>query len=225
MNTLDIEHQTNGTFTQTFALDAWSDLYDLSDGHWHSMLRTDVESAIAHYEWSTENGGIEYSQTLAHGEITFTINPTPDSNITIGTTVVIFGTDVVIGLNLAATMTSLRTFLDASDDENISRCTYSVTPITSGSVLNMVYKTAGTLGNAFPFATTVPGSTPSNEDELFEGGGSMLTMVAQVEDIAVFVGDYFYDVRFQGNNGILVPVIGGMITFTQGVTRDTQDEI
>ena len=51
----------------------------------------------------------------------------------------------------------------------------------------------------------------------------MLTMEAPVEDIEMFTGDYVYDVRFQGDNSTFVPIVGGIITFEQGVTRDVQE--
>lgn len=219
MDALDITAKTNATFVQTFGLDAWCDLYDFSLGHWHSMLRKTIESHIALYEWSTENGRIEYFETYAHGEITFTINPVPGTSVTIGTTSVEFGSDVVIGASLNATLTNLLAFLRASTDADILHCTYSV---TSGSILNIVFATTGGLGNSFPIDTDVAGATKS--DDILSGGGGMLTMTAPVEHIETFAGDYFYDVRFQYTTTdeiVYVPVVGGVMTFELGVTRDT----
>jgi len=221
MDILDITHRTNGTFVQTFVLDAWADLYDFSLGHWHAMLRKQVESAIAHYEWSTENGKIEYDETLAHGEITFVSNPVLGTSVTIGSTVVEFGASdgVPIGVNLAATLTNLLTYLNNSDDADIVRCTYTV---IAGTILKLTYFTAGSLGNAFPIDTDVAGADTSGDT--LTGGGGTLTLRAPVEDIETFFGDYFYDVRFQvpdTNGEVLVPIVGGVITFEKGVTRDT----
>jgi hypothetical protein len=223
MDTLNISHQTNGTFVETFTLDAWCDLYDFSAGHWHSMLRKEIASAIAHYEWSTENGRITYSETYAHGEILFTSNPEVGDTITIGATIVYFGaTDgVMIGTDLDATMASLLEFLQASDDPELLACTYAIAFGFEGAELTVTYGTTGSLGNSFPIDSTVAGSTLSGET--LTGGGGVLVMRAPVEDIESFDGVYYYDVRWQGDDGTMVPVVGGTITFSAGVTRDTQE--
>lgn len=66
--------------------------------------------------------------SLAWGSITFAANPANASTITLGGTVVTFGSTVTIGANLAATLANLLVFLRASADANISKCTYSVGP-------------------------------------------------------------------------------------------------
>jgi hypothetical protein len=218
----DIEHRTNGTFVQSFELSRWCDLYDFNAGHWHAMLRKQTTSAIAHFEWSTENGLLEYSDTYAQGNIAFAINPVLGTNLLIGATVVEFGaTDgPAIGLTLAATMANLLAFLEASDDDDIHRCTYS---ITTGSILNITYNSTGSLGNAFPIATNAASAITSGD--FLQGGGGIVTLTAPVEDIETFDGEYFYDVRFQMEitDGILyAPIVGGTITFVPGVTRDTE---
>ena len=215
--------KTNGTFVQTFALDAWADLYDFTEGHWHAMLRKEIASPIAHYEWSTENGRITYAQTFAHGEITFNANPILGNNLTLGLAVVEFGgTGVTIGDTLAETMQNLLSYLAVSVDENIQRCDYSLTPITSGAILEITYKTAGMLGNAF--AIDVDANATRSAATL-TGGGGMLTLEAPMSDIEAFRGDYYYDIRFQiPEDDLYVPIVGGVITFEQGVTRDTGPE-
>jgi hypothetical protein len=60
----------------------------------------------------------------AYGTIHFPANPSSGATITLGGTVVHLGTDVTIGVDLATTMASLLTFLQASADVNISKCTY-----------------------------------------------------------------------------------------------------
>jgi hypothetical protein len=221
MDVLDIDAQTNGTFVQSFNLIEWCDLYDFSTGHWHAMLRKAIDNAIAHYEWSTEGGNIFYADTRAHGEITFTTNPEIGETLMIGATIVEFGaTDgVVIGLTRAETVANLLAYLNASTDPDIVKCTYNV---ISGAILNIEYMTSGTLGNAFPIAVGVSGATKSGDT--LSGGGAVLTLTAPVADVGEFTGEYVYDVRWQSDAGLLVPVVGGAITFTPGVTRDTSDE-
>ena len=152
MDTFDITHRTNATFVQTFVLTTWCDLYDLSEGHWHAMLRRTVESAVVHYEWSTEAGNLNYEETRAFGEITFTTNPVPGDTLMIGATIIHFPGDVAIGAGLANTLANLLAFLEASTDEDINHCDYAV---TSGTVLTMEYKTAG-------FSATPSHSTPTS---------------------------------------------------------------
>jgi len=222
MDVYNIEHQTNSTFAQTFVLDAWCDLYDFSIGHWHSHLRRQLASAVVHYEWSTENGMIEFDESNAVGWISFTNNPDIGEAIMIGATVVEFGASdgVVIGATLAVTLANLLAYLEASVDEDLSRCTYD---ISAGNTLNIIYGTTGGLGNSFPIEATVAGSTKSGE--FLAGGGGVLTMTAPVEDVETFDGDFYYDVRWQAietGRTFYIAVVGGVITFIRGVTRDTE---
>lgn len=62
----------------------------------------------------------------AYGTIHFSANPlpSPHETITLGGTVVTFGTDVDIGVDLTHTLVNLLAFLQASADANISKCTY-----------------------------------------------------------------------------------------------------
>jgi hypothetical protein len=76
---------------------------------------------------------------MAYGTISFAANPANSSTITLGGTVVTFGTDVAIGANLAATLATLLTFLKASANANIVKSAYDI----NGSLLTIRYKTAG----------------------------------------------------------------------------------
>lgn len=62
----------------------------------------------------------------AAGTITFPSNPATNATITLGGTVVTFGTTITIGANLLATLTTLVAFLNASADANIKKCVYSL---------------------------------------------------------------------------------------------------
>lgn len=222
MDTYDIVHRTNGTFVQQFIMDLWADLYDFTAGHWHAHLRKQVESKVALYEWSTENGNITYEESFANGEITFTINPEIGDTLTLGATVLQFGVSggLPIGTDLASTLSGVREYLSASDDVDVSRCDYMV---LTGNILVIIYKTSGSLGNSFIIDTTVAGNFKSGDK--LSGGGGLLTLTAPVDDLSRFVDDYYYDVRFQADTGVMTPIVGGIITFEEGVTRDTIEPI
>lgn len=219
----NIEVQTNGTFAVSFEMSAWADLYDLTEGTFHSQLRETIASPVVLLEWSSAKGNISYNQTLANGWIAFASNPLNGQTITIGSTEIAFieagpavGNQIVIAGNLPATLTSLLSFLSASLDADIVKCTYKIVSTT----LNVEYKTAGTLGNLFAIATGVADSTISGAT--LSGGGGILTMLADINQISEFSGAYYYDVRYETSSAI-APLFGGTITFTQGVTRDNQD--
>jgi hypothetical protein len=104
----------------------------------------------------------------AFGSVTYSVNPTTASTVTIGGTVVTFvsslttGNQVLIGANLAATLAAAVTFLNQSTDTNLSKATYSVN--AAGTALQIVYKATGTTGNSFTLAGsvgTVSGATLS----------------------------------------------------------------
>jgi hypothetical protein len=61
----------------------------------------------------------------ASGSIIFSANPANSSTITLGGTVITFGSTVAIGATLAITMASLLAFLNASANVNIVKCTYT----------------------------------------------------------------------------------------------------
>lgn len=85
----------------------------------------------------------------AYGSITFAANPLTNATITLGGTVITFGTTVAIGANLAATLTTLLAFVNASADANLLKCAYAVV----GSALTIKSKTPGT--SAFTLAASV----------------------------------------------------------------------
>lgn len=76
---------------------------------------------------------------FATGSVSFAANPANSSTITLGGTVITFGSTVAIGANLAATLVTLLAFVNGSADANISKCTYSVV----GSALLIKFKSAG----------------------------------------------------------------------------------
>jgi hypothetical protein len=78
-------------------------------------------------------------RSQAWGAIGFSSNPANSSTITLGGTVVTFGSTVAIGADLATTLATLLAFLKASADANISKCTYDIT----GSTLAIKSKAYG----------------------------------------------------------------------------------
>lgn len=106
---------------------------------------------------NTDMWGPSAVAVQAGGLITFTAQPSAAQTITINTIGITFGTDVAIGVNLAATLANLIAFLNASASPLLRACTYTLT----GYMLGIQATTAGAAGNAIPLATTVTGATLS----------------------------------------------------------------
>jgi hypothetical protein len=112
----------------------------------------------------------------ATGTITFTGNPAANDTVTIGGTAVTFvasspvGNQVVIGSSSAITLANLLAFLQASNDSNIDECTYTST----GLVITLLYKVAGTGGNSFTLAKSSSALSVSGADL---SGGTMPSSV------------------------------------------------
>jgi hypothetical protein len=60
------------------------------------------------------------------GLITFSVNPSSGDTVTLGGSIVTFGTNVMIGANLITTLANLMVYLLASNDPNIKQAKYSV---------------------------------------------------------------------------------------------------
>ena len=111
----------------------------------------------------------------ANGSIVWSVNMLAGESIVLGGTTVTFvtgtatGNQVQILGTLAATLNSLVTFLNASADSNISKCTYTQ---LYGTTLFLNYKVSGAVGNSFTiragYATgTITFSVnPSNGDTI-----------------------------------------------------------
>lgn len=100
----------------------------------------------------------------AIGNITFTGQPTTGQTLTIGGTAVTFvtsgptGLQVAIGGTQALSVAALLTFLQASADPNLAKCSYTAqgaNEILISSVLD------GQVGNAITLATTITNTTVS----------------------------------------------------------------
>lgn len=104
--------------------------------------------------------------STATASAAFSGQPTAADTLVIAGTTVTFvagaptGNQVQIGASLAATLTALASFLNASTDVNLAKAVYNVT----GSTLYMVSKATGTVGNAYTLtkvstAITLSGAT------------------------------------------------------------------
>ncbi len=71
----------------------------------------------------------------ATGFVTFSTNAA--QTVTLGGTVVTFGTSFALGATLPLTLANLLVYLNASADTNIVKCTYAI----EGSALTITYKT------------------------------------------------------------------------------------
>ena len=109
------------------------------------------------YQLSTDPGGDN-----ATGAITFAVNPSDLDTITLnGTTWTLVsgaptGNQTQIQASTAATLFQLAADLNASTDDEVRKCTYSV---TAADTLSITYDEKGTAGNAFTLAASA--ATPS----------------------------------------------------------------
>ena len=220
VDTANLTFPTNGNMVQTFVMDAYASLYNFSVGTFRSQLRDQIADPVTLYEWSAANSNLTFSQSFANGNITYTTNPSATDTVVLGSTTVTWvsssptGNQVLIGATLALSLANFCAFANASLDSQIVKCTYTA---SGGTILNIVYKSAGVSGNVFPIAST--GSAATASGATLTGGGGVLTLTAPVVALEEFNGVYYYDVRYE-NGSTLAVLFGGTMTFTQGVTRD-----
>lgn len=101
--------------------------------------RASAQAALYHARAKNqdETSLVNDPTSLSWGTITFAANPSNGATITLGGTVVTFGTDVTIGGSLVATLATLLAFLNASANANIVKCRYT----TSSTALALRSKT------------------------------------------------------------------------------------
>jgi hypothetical protein len=115
-----------------------------------------------------ELGGPPASATedQAIGEITFTVLPAAKDTITLGSTDWGFGTSASEKItSIEDTVTALAKELNASDDKNIKKCTYTA----SGKKLVITFKDGGSAGNDFQIG--VSGEFGKASATTLRGGG------------------------------------------------------
>lgn len=125
-----------------------------------------LAASVATVSGSTLTGGTGPSGAEAQGTYTFTVNPTASQNIILNGVTWTFvasgatGNQTNIGVDLATTLTSLASDLNASTNASIDVAGYAA----SATVLTITYGTPGTAGNAYTlaagtYAGTVSGPT------------------------------------------------------------------
>jgi hypothetical protein len=147
----------------------------------------------------------------AAGSIAFTTNPANNSTIAIAGTTVTFVTsgatgnqvNIVSG-NLASTLAALLTFLQASADSNLVKCTYTL----SGNTLNVTAATAGTAGNSLALSTTVSGATASGST--LSGGAAATYGIAITAKYTGVVGN---TIAVDVVNGTKPNTLMGIVSF------------
>lgn len=87
----------------------------------------------------------------------FSANPASGSTITLNGTVVTFGTDVAIGVDLNTTLQSLKTYLQASADAQLVKFQYALDSATAATTLMLT--AVSTLTNIAAVALTLASST------------------------------------------------------------------
>jgi len=129
---------------------------------------------------------IQSGATNASGSITINDNGMTNQTIVVNGTTITWGTSVVVGPNLAATVTNLLTFLQSSADVNISKMTYALSPTVSNQIV-CTSVLAGTAGNAYTLTNgtstthvTVSGATLAGGAA---SGATALTLTAKYSGI------------------------------------------
>lgn len=151
--------------------------------------------------------------------VKFTKNPTANETITLNGTAVTFvagaavGNQVQIAVDMNTTVTNLKTFLNASADAQISKCTYaSGNWLTANlqsngvtfAVLEATFDTVGTSGNSFTFATL------SNTAPFQACGGPASTFGGETQLAAATNST---TLRYGG-----LPTLGGTIILNSGAS-------
>jgi hypothetical protein len=124
-----------------------------------------------------------YGGTDAGGSITFSQQPADNSTITINGTVVTLhdgtGGTVARGASTAAAVDALKTFLNASVDAQIAKCTYDSVGTPTHNQLTITSKTVGVTMNSFTLAaSSSPNSYGTLSGTTLAGGIVPSTLVS-----------------------------------------------
>lgn len=126
----------------------------------------------------------------ASGSLTFVSNPTNGQTIILSGVTWTFvtsgatGNQTNLGLSLAATLTQLQSDLNASANASIDKATYSAT----GTALDIIYKTAGVVGNGYTLSGGTSGATPSAAT--LTGGADASTVPTATLEVGPTSGTY-----------------------------------
>lgn len=220
MDTVDIGAINSASFAFSRIMTPWSAIFPLSTGKWRAYMRDQVDDPVVLYQWSTDNGQIQFVPSYANTVFVFTQNPLPNQEaMTLGTTLVQFTSNppqdlmVPVAPTLGGTLANLFAMLQVSADPQVNMCTYQL----NGNELLVQYKTTDPAGNEFAVAESNSNNAPLGPT--LSGAGGLLTMTAPIEDIDGFVGNFVYDVRWEGPDGTVMQIFGGTMTFSPGITR------
>jgi hypothetical protein len=222
MDVVDIGAINSASFAFSRLMAPWSAIFPLATGKWRAYMRNVLDDPVVLYQWSTDNGQIAFVPSYANTVFVFTQNPLPNQEtMTLGTSLVQFttnpssssGLQVQVEATLGATLASLLAVLQASVDPQVALCTYQL----NDNELLVQYATTDTAGNAFAVAESNSNNAPLGPT--LYGAGGLLTLTAPIEDIDGFLGNYVYDVRWEGPDGTIMQIFGGTLTFSEGVTR------
>lgn len=151
---------------------------------------------------------VQAGATNATGTITLNDNTLGVTTIVVNGTTITWGTNVVVGPNLAASAQNLLTFLQSSADVNITKMTYALTQtnvITCTSVLSGVAGNAYTLTNGTGGAhVTVSGATLTGGAA---AGATAITIVAK------YSGKLGNQIQFSIQNGSAANTYMGIVVF------------
>lgn len=76
------------------------------------------------------------------------------------------------GLTLSACLSAFVSNLNQSTDVNVSKCLYSLSGTSTGFVINIIYKTSGTGGNAFTLAVSLANGGATTSGATLTGGAT-----------------------------------------------------
>jgi hypothetical protein len=152
---------------------------------------------------------VQSGPTQATGYYLFTGQPS-NQNIVVNGTTVTFGTNVLVGANLAATVANLLAFLQASADTNINKMTYALST-TVANQINCTSIVTGTAGNAYTLTVGTNGANCSVSGATLTGGAaSGATAITITGKYSGILGN---SIQFSIQAGTLANSYMGVVSF------------
>jgi hypothetical protein len=156
------------------------------------------------------SAAVQSGATNATGTITLNDNGMGVTNIVINGTTVTFGTNVLVGANVAATTANLLAFLQGSADTNISKMTYAnslttVNQIVCTSVLS------GVAGNAYTLTNGTATTHVTMSGGTLTGGAA--TGATGLTVVGKFSGILGNKIQYSIQNGSAANTYMGVVVF------------